>query len=104
MAYDVVYTENVIEFILAHISSERVYDKVDSYRFVLSDFPEIGTPYQPYYPAARPPFSCRWVAVPDTPFTLYYLIEIEDARIVVFYIEHQSANPQERFDWSVVDL
>lgn len=102
MSYKVKYTESVIEFIISEVSSERAYNKIDNYRFVLADFPEIGTSYQPYYPAAQSPFPCRWIAIPDTPFTLYYLIEEKDKKVVVFHIEHQATDPQKRFDRSII--
>lgn len=104
MSYKVDYTENVIEFILTHITSERAYNKIANYRSILTDFPEIGTPYQPHYPAAQPPFPYRWIGIPDTPFTFYYLIEESNEKVIVFHIEHQFANPRKRFDWSVIDL
>lgn len=103
MAYTVDYTENVIEFILTNISSERVYNRIDTYRLILAEFPEIGSPYQPYYPAAQTPFPCRWIAVPDTPFTLYYLIADDEEKVVVFHIEHQASDPRSRFSWSTID-
>lgn len=70
----------------------------------MSVFPDLGTPYQPEYAAARPPFPCRAVAVPDTPFTLYY-ITLEEARtLVVIFIENQASDPNERFNWGIVSL
>ena len=104
MPHSVEYTDNVTEFILSQVTSERVYNKIDSYRFVLADFPEIGTPYQPSYLAAQPAFPCRWIAVPDTPFTLYYLIESTTEKVIVFHIEHRARDPRKHFDWSATDL
>ena len=65
--YEVFYTNGVVSFMIDAIWSKRVYEKVDSYRSLLAQFPDLGTPYDPVYVAARPPFPCRHIAVPDTP-------------------------------------
>lgn len=94
---EVVYTRSVVDFMMTEIESERAYDKIDEYRHVLASFPDIGRRYDPYYDAARPPFPCRFIAVPDTPFTLYYAKDDDRRRVTVFHIEHQKANPCTRF-------
>lgn len=101
-----VYTRSAIDFIVAEVRSERVAEKLFSYRALLETAPDLGRAYDPDYPAARPPFPCRCIAVPDTPFSLYYLKEDDLRRIVVFCIEYQRTEPNARFssfDWSVVD-
>ena len=95
--YQVIYTQFVIDFMLSEITSKRVYDKIDSYRLILARFPEIGRVYDPYYETARPPFPCRFVAVPDTPFALYYTVDNVTKIVTVFYIEHLRSNPKSRF-------
>ena len=40
---------------------------------------------------------CRWIAIPDTPFTIYYVIDYDADEVRVFYIEHQRMNPMGRF-------
>lgn len=102
--YEVVYTTDVINFMIANIWSKRVYEKIDLYRHLLADYPDLGAPYNPEYPAARPPFPCRWLPVPDTPFTLYYFKDEEAHRIAVFYIEHQGIDPESHFEWGTVTL
>lgn len=97
MAYAVEYTEYVVDFIIDNVESEAVYNRIDSCRDLLAQFPSIGKPYDPVYPAARPPFSCRVIAVPDTPFSLYYLKDDAVEQVVVFYVEHQASNPAYRF-------
>lgn len=102
--YTVKLVDEVEDFIVRSVWSERVYSKMMDYMELLSVFPDLGTPYQPEYAAARPPFPCRAVAVPDTPFTLYY-ITLEEARaLVVIFIENQASNPNERFNWGIVSL
>ncbi|MEG0505755.1 MAG: type II toxin-antitoxin system RelE/ParE family toxin, partial [Raoultibacter sp.] len=96
MEYTVIYTEYVIDFIVEQVTSKRVYEKIDGYREVLASFPDIGKPYDPMYRAARPPFPCRSIPVPDTPFTLYYLKDDDCREVVVFFIEHQALNPEYR--------
>lgn len=102
--YEVIYSKSVLSFMLDTITSKRVYEKVDSYRHLLAAFPELGTPYQPEYAAARCPFPCRCIPVPDTPFTIYYGIDDEHRTIEVFYMEHQNANPHERFSWECLSF
>lgn len=98
--YEVVYTRSVVDFMMERIESERVYNRIDEYRTVLRRFPDIGGDYLPHYDAARPPFPCKRIAVPDTPFTLYYRKDVEERRVTVFCIEHQRANPRSRFNAS----
>ena len=47
--------------------------------------------------AARLSVPCRWIAIPDTPFTIYYVIDYDADEVRVFYIEHQRMNPMGRF-------
>lgn len=98
--YEVAYTRYVIDFMMERIESERVYNRIDEYRTVLSHFPDIGGDYDPHYDAARPPFPCKRIAVPGTPFTLYYRKDEEERRVTIFYIEHQRADPRGRFSAS----
>lgn len=101
-----VYTRSAIDFIMSEIDSERVASKIFEFRELLEYNPDLGRCYDPDYPAARAPFPCRFVAVPDTPFTIYYLKD-EDARtVVLFCIEYQRLDPNARFssvDWAIVD-
>ena len=95
--YRVVYARSVVDFLLEHVESRRVYERIDSYREVLKAFPNIGAEYHPYYSAAAPPFPCRYIPVLSTPFTLYYAVD-ENARTVnVFAIEYQRSDPDGRF-------
>lgn len=87
-------TQFVVDYLMDRVDSKRVYDRIDQYREVLALFPDIGHEYDPTYAAARPPFPCRFVAIPDTPFTLYYTKDEMKCEVVVFYIEHQHANPR----------
>ena len=64
---------------------------------MLALFPEMGREYDPVYDAARLSIPCRWIAIPDTPFTIYYVIDYDADEVRVFYIEHQRMNPMGRF-------
>ncbi|WP_281653744.1 hypothetical protein [Eggerthella sinensis] len=100
------YTRSAIDFILNEVESERVASKLFAMRELLETSPELGRSYDPDYPAARPPFPCRYISVPDTPFTVYYLKDEEKRQIVLFCIEYQRLDPNRRFssvDWAVVD-
>lgn len=95
--WSVVYTRAAIDFIMAEVHSQRVADKLFSYRELLEAVPDLGRAYDPSYPAARPPFPCRYAAVPDTPFLLFYLKDEENRRLIVFCIEYQRVDPSARF-------
>lgn len=95
--YRVVYAQSVVDFMLSEIESRRVYERIDAYRSILSAFPEAGAAYDPYYEAARPPVACRCIAVPGTPFTMYYAVDDEARTVNVFAIEHQRMDPASRF-------
>lgn len=103
-SYAVEYVSEVEEFILKNVWSKRVYSKIVNYVDLLSYFPDMGTPYNPEYQAAVPPFPCRFIAVPDTPFTLYYIKLVELKKIVVIYIENQGADPNSRFNWQTLSF
>ena len=70
---------------------------IDRQRDMLALFPEMGREYDPVYDAARLSVPCRWIAIPDTPFTIYYVIDYDADEVRVFYIEHQRMNPMGRF-------
>lgn len=99
------YTQYAMDFIAQNVNSKEVAKKIFKYRELLEYFPDLGAPYNPSYPAAIPPFPCRSIAVPDTPFTLYYLKENELQRVVVFCIDFQRVEPNARFsqiNWDVI--
>lgn len=93
----VLFTDSVRSFILENVYSERVAAAIARQRDMLSLFPEMGREYDPTYDAARLAAPCRWVAIPDTPFTIYYIIDYDKNEVRVFYIEHQRMNPMGRF-------
>lgn len=93
----VLFTDSVRTFILENVYSERVALAIDRQRDMLALFPEMGREYDPVYDAARLSVPCRWIAIPDTPFTIYYVIDHDADEVRVFYIEHQRMNPMGRF-------
>lgn len=102
--WSVQYTEFALQFIRDNVHSKRVAEKIFSYRELLEEFPDIGANYNPQYSAARPPFPCRSIAVPDTPFSLYYLKDEAARRIIIFAIEYNRSDPNSRFshvDWAM---
>lgn len=90
-------TPNVIEFIAANVQRESTLASIERCVSLLEEFPAIGRVYDPEYPAARVPFPCRSFVIPDTPFTLYYLKDDEERRIVVFAFEWTAGDPVKRF-------
>lgn len=97
MAWRVVYAQSVVDFMIERIETRRAYERVDSYRKILASFPYAGEEYDPYYEAARPAAPCRCIAVPGTPFTLYYAVDEASRTVNVFSIEHQRNDPGARF-------
>lgn len=96
------YTHAAITFIKENVTSKRIACKLFEYRELLECFPDLGNSYEPTYPAARPPFPCRVAAVPDTPFSIYYLKDEDAKQAVIFAIEFQRTDPNVRFassDW-----
>ena len=68
---------------------------IDKVLDILDTVPEIGSPYDPVYEAARPPFEVR-VAYAGH-YGVYYRI-LEAARQVhVYFIEDQRRDPLSRF-------
>lgn len=98
MAYEVLETEYVVEFLIEHVNSPRVYERIVKSRDLVGEYPEMGAPYDPLYPAARPPFPCRRLFVPDTPFVLYYLKDDDSKTVTFFYVEFAASDPRGRFE------
>lgn len=102
MAYSVHYTQEAREFILTNVRSKKVHERIKKFRDMLKELPELGRAYDPEYPASRPPFECRVLAVPDSPFALYYVVDEEHEEIIIFHVENQRMDPEERFAYAVV--
>lgn len=96
-AVEVIFANDVVDYLAERIESPRVLERVEQQNDMLELFPEMGRAYQPGYEAAYPSIPCRWIAVPDTPFSLYYHFDKKTQKVVVFYIEHQRMNPKVRF-------
>lgn len=92
-----VYTASAEAFIVANVRSASTADRIFAARRLLEEFPDMGRVYDPAYPAARPPFPCRVLAVPDTPFDLDYFKEEKTQTLVIFCIEYAAGDPRERF-------
>lgn len=97
MAWDVQLGESAERFILDNVSFETTLGHIEQCCQLLSEFPDVGSPYEPTYPAAVPPFACRSIRVPDTPFTLYYLKDDQRHTVVVFAVEWSAGDPKKRF-------
>lgn len=93
------YTQHAISFIKNNVTSKRVASRIFECRELLETAPNLGRVYDPEYPAARPPFPCRCLPIPDTPFTLYYLKNEQEKEVVIFSIEYQRGNPDARFSF-----
>ncbi len=97
MTCRVTLANSVLDFIEEHVYSERVLKRIETYVELLEDYPYLGAVYAPDYPAARPPVPCRHIDIPDTPFTLYYAVDVEREEVEIFYIDFSAADPRGRF-------
>ena len=97
---ELILANDTAVFLDEHVENPRVLNRIEKYLRALSAFPEMGQEYSPAYEASRPPIPCRWIAIPSTPFTIYYHFFEEAKRIVVLYVEDQRASPNKRFSQS----
>lgn len=97
MACRVELTEYAEQFISENVLTERVLGRFDDAVEMLAAYPYAGPAYAPTYPAATPPFPCRYYPLSDTPFTLYYLVDEERELVVVFDVEWSAGDPARRF-------
>ena len=95
--YRAVISEDVWQFFDENVYSEKVSSKILETIDLLENFPEIGKVYDPDYLAARPSFACRCILISDSPFIIYYFLEETKREVVIFSMQFQRANPNERF-------
>lgn len=97
MAYSVRMTECAKRFIEGNVGTKSMLARFEWAVEILGTFPSFGPSYEPDYAAARPPFPCRYLPLPETPFTLYY-IKDDDAEVVtIIDIEWSAGDPKKRF-------
>ena len=99
MAYSVKIAEYAETFILENVTSERVLRRIEDVAEMLGEYPSAVPQYNPDYAAARPPFPCRFLPLPDTPFTLYYLKDDDAREVIIFDIEWTAGDPRRRFSF-----
>ncbi|MDM8300221.1 type II toxin-antitoxin system RelE/ParE family toxin [Collinsella tanakaei] len=97
MTYRVTFANSALDFIEEHVYSERILERIETYAELLADYPRIGTVYEPSYPAAKLPLPCRYINIPDTPFTLFYSVDDAVQEIDVLYVNFSAGNPRGRF-------
>lgn len=91
------YTRSAEDFIAEHARTKKIAERLFEYRAMLQAFPGLGRPYDPSYPAARPPFPCRVLPVPDTPFDIYYIKDDGERTVTIFAVEFKASDPRGRF-------
>ncbi|WP_130812361.1 type II toxin-antitoxin system RelE/ParE family toxin [Olsenella sp. Marseille-P4559] len=97
MPSGVLLTQHAEVFLLENATLERVMRRIEETVELLGAYPLVGRAYDPSYPAACTPFSCRFLQVSDTPFTLCYLFDDEFGVVTVFDIEWSAGDPRCRF-------
>lgn len=97
MAYAVRMTEYARLFIENNVMSESMLARFDWAIEILGTFPSFGPAYEPDYPAARPPFPCRYLPLSDAPFTLYYIKDDDAETLTIIDVEWSAGDPRKRF-------
>ncbi len=97
MAWRVEIAEYALAFIDENVTHPAAFTAIERAVEMLAAFPRMGAVYEPEYVAARPPFSCRHLPLPDTPFSLYYCLREETETVVIFDIEWSAGDPKKRF-------
>lgn len=97
MPYNVTLTDEAF-YAYASIPSEKVFQHVDSDLGLLETTPYLGRSYDPVYDVARPPFPCRILYCEY--YGIYYRIDESKRAVIVFAIEDQRRNPENRFSAS----
>lgn len=97
MSYEVKITDYAADFIAENVALESVLERFEWAVEMLSAFPSLGPVYDPEYIAARPPFPCRYLPLPDTPFTLYYTLDNQAHEVTIIDVEWSAGDPRKRF-------
>ncbi len=95
--FKVELTDSAELFLLENVSREETLARIERSVEMLAEFPFAGPEYLPDYPAATPPFPCRYLPLSGTPFTLYYLVDEQRSLVQVIDIEWSAGNPKKRF-------
>lgn len=98
MAYQLELTQYAEDFLTENVTTERVLAKIEEATDLIAAYPSAGVFYNPDYQAAVPPFACRYFPVSDTPFTLYYIKDDDEQKVVIFDIEWSAGDPRRRFE------
>lgn len=77
MSCKVQIAQNVRRFIQENVRNPKVYQTIVDCMRMVEDYPLAGRVYDPDCPAARPPFPCRYIRFADTPFTMYYTVDVD---------------------------
>lgn len=97
MVYQVLLADSALGFIDAHVYSERILARIETYIDLLGDYSYLGAVYDPDYPSPKPPIGCRQLSIPDTPFTLFYCVDEARSTVNVLYIDFSTGDPLKRF-------
>ena len=77
--------------------NERAVIKVAHSIDLLATTPFIGRVYDPEFESATPPDGCRRLMVAGTNIEIFYMVDEEEARVKVIYIDDARMNPLTRF-------
>lgn len=92
--FEVVLTDEAF-YAYASIPSDRAFDHLDADLKLLETTPELGRVYNPAYKATRLPFPCRVFYCEQ--YGIYYRVDKDERTVLVFAIEDQRRNPENRF-------
>ena len=97
VSYKVEITDYALDFIERNVALKSALRRFEWAVEMLSAFPSLGPVYDPEYIAARPPFPCRYLPLPDTPFTLYYTVDEAAFRVTIVDLEGSPGVTRKRF-------
>lgn len=93
-AFEVMLTDEAL-YAFASLPTTHAFERVDYDLGLLETTPHLGRNYDPAYDAARPPFPCRVLF--SGYYGIYYRVDEDARRVVVFAIVDQRRDPANRF-------
>ncbi len=91
------YTDSAESFLLENVNREATMARIEQSVAMLAEFPFAGPEHLPDYPAATPPFPCRYLPLSGAPFTLYHMVDEPKSLVQLINIEWTAGDPRSHF-------
>lgn len=92
--FEVLLTDEAF-YAFASLPTTHAFERIDCDLGLLETTPYLGRDYDPAYDATRPPFPCRVLF--SGYYGIYYQVDDDAERVVVFAIVDQRRDPANRF-------